>query len=161
MKGSQIPSPIDIRMISNVRGLLEACLAEEAYKRNRPVDELDVKFTITDEKSANPEAVTFINCWLMSGNVSFRSGRLISSDSPFKKIPHLVCEVIEKNENDQAFKCPMFKSIPCKAINASAERIDGELDNFIRFVEISTQIPQWQSVANGTAIICHMSEHFA
>jgi hypothetical protein len=40
------------------------------------------------------------------------------------------------------------------------ERIDGELDNFLWYMELDPTIQKRANIANSTAVICHIAERF-
>lgn len=68
------------------------------------------------------------------------------------------------NSIDQSlYKCPLFKSIPSEefALEEDFTRIDGEMENFIQYIYLPTNEPQWRHIANGTALVCHITDKFS
>jgi hypothetical protein len=163
LKGSVTPSPVDVRCVSNIRGLLEAYLIEAASVEHEIVTDLRLSVTIRNEKEPRRDALVLANCWVVAAAADPEIQSLSEGDSPFSKIPQLVFEPVHRAMVDSSFpKIPLFKSLPNRelALARDFERIDGEVANFICYLWMDSAIPEWNRTVNGTAIVCHMSEIF-
>ena len=63
---------------------------------------------------------------------------------------------------DDIYYCPMFKSLPSEEfiLDYDYNRTDGIIENFIMYVPLHTTEPVWRHIANGTSLICHISDVF-
>ena len=92
-------------------------------------------------------------------NESFTKSFLLNEDS---------CVVFSDPNNRNIigrslYKCPLFKSIPSEefALDEDFTRIDGEMENFIQYIYLPTNEPEWRHIANGTALVCHTTDTFS
>ena len=69
---------------------------------------------------------------------------------------------ISKITGKTIFKCPLFKSVPLQEFSVSEDfdRYDGIIENFVQNIDLPTNEPEWRHAANGTALICHISDRF-
>jgi hypothetical protein len=162
LKSGDLPMPVDVRLISNVKGLFSSYLSEAAVRGGRHLGELDFEFGIVGEKEMRKDCLVLTNCWLLSAGYHEEAKVIVEPTAPFKKIPQLTCQVAEILRESTGFQCPMFKSLPSReyALEADFERIDGEVENFVRYIELEAAVADAALVANGVAIVCHFPEQF-
>ena len=160
LKGSVIPSPTDARLLTNVKGIFDSFLIEEALKRCKPASELDYRFILCADKTPfRTNGFILSNCWLVG--VGHANQKLTTATTPFTRIAQLVCEVVDRSQSENLIKIPIFKKLPCSSISGPFNRIDGEVDNFVRHAYIQSDIPQSSCTSNGACIVCQLAEYFA
>lgn len=160
LKGHVIPSPTDVRMLSDIRGLFNSYIAEEALKRGCPASDLDFRFIISNDKNPyRTNGFILSNCWLVG--VSHANQKLTTATAPFTRIPQLVCEVVPRDDNADLVRCPIFKRLPSTSISGPFDRIDGEVENFIRYAHLPSDLTASECTSNGACIVCQLAEFFA
>jgi hypothetical protein len=162
LKSTEPPSPIDVRLISNIRGLFEAYTIEVSLAQNIPAHQLGVEGTIIGERETRRDCLILTNCWLVGLRSDEESGACVEALHPFSLLPQLACEVKLIVQGTKKSVVPLFKSIPSReyALPTDYERIDGELENFVRYIELDSTVQEWANIANSAAVICHIAERF-
>jgi hypothetical protein len=162
LKGSVLPSPIDIRCISNIRGLFDSFLAESAVAKGKMVNELVPSVMIANDKVPKKDCLVLANCWLMSAGFDIEEKSVVPGVTPFVNIPQLVWDIVPRENDTGGYPIPMFKSVPNRitALARDFERVNGEVVNLVASVRLQTAVPEWQARLDGMAIVCHLSEYF-
>jgi hypothetical protein len=162
LKSIEHPAPIDARLISNLRGLFDAYTLEAALARNVPVDRLALSWTVARERETRRDCLVLTNCWLMGAGYDEQAEACVEAARPFAPLPQLVCEVKMAGQIQRKCPLPLFKSVPARefALHSDYERVDGEVENFIRYIELDSTVPDWSNIANAAAVICHLAERF-
>jgi hypothetical protein len=162
LKGSVFPSPIDIRCISNIRGLFDSFFAEGALAKGTAVDGLVPSVMIANDKVPKKDCLVLANCWLMSAGFEIQDKSVVSGTAPFIKIPQLVWDIVPRENDTGGHLIPVFKSVPNRmtALARDYDRVNGEIVNLVASVKLQATVPEWRAKLEGMAIICHMSEYF-
>jgi hypothetical protein len=163
LKSVDLPCPIDVRLISNVKGFFEAYIAETAFVKNMQVGQLALELGVMGERETRRGCIILTNCWLLAAGYDRENGTFVKPHAPLVRLPQVTCEAIARRQSHNQFECPLFKSLPARemALQSDFQRVDGEVENLIRYVEIDSTVPESTNVANGVAIICHNVERFS
>ncbi|OHT04291.1 Dynein heavy chain family protein [Tritrichomonas foetus] len=196
MKDQNIPHPIDIRFICNIKGLFLSFLAEESIRLKIPMCKLKFEYTtkeIIDESINKNSILSLSNISVMCGSYRETANSFVDNSpnqTAFSKMPTINCTITKKksklelnqqtiptkednknkekeaekdHEYDGMFRCPLFKSIPTEEFSLieDFQRNDGEIENFIQYIYLPTDEPEWRHIANGTSLICHTTDNFS
>ena len=160
------PEVISVRLITNIRGLILSFLHFVAALHNVSADQMMLEFNFDQDPS--PDTLNLSDIYLMCGEYNIEKNRLTFpslSTRFFTKMPTLVVSVVkrtQRNTSSRPFLCPLFYSVPDKRLMLKKEkiRVDGELENFVRYIPICSDVSDRTLVTTGTALICHLNEKF-
>ena len=117
--------------------------------------------------SSTANSLVLNNIYLLAGNWDGVQNRLIAPNPkthPYMKMPPLCISLVKRTQKESGFyMCPMFKSAP-SSDNCSKNdriRIDGEINNFIRYIPVKTDEVDKQLIASGTCFVCHPPQSFS
>ncbi|EAX91539.1 Dynein heavy chain family protein [Trichomonas vaginalis G3] len=159
------PPTIDISLVSDVRGLILSYSHEVAVMMNVVVDSLMIDFEFNDSPT-HPNALNLDGIYLMAGNYDSISRKLIPTNQkskPFVKMPRLSIALMKRTPRDKrVYMCPLFKSAPSFDCTTTMDRrrVDGEIENLIRYIPIPSDVSDKNLIASGTSLICHIPEVF-
>jgi hypothetical protein len=149
---------IDVRLMSNLQGLLQALLQEASLKT--PECDYELKFT----PGGNGEGgFVLTNISILAG--CYQSGliRPPAKAPPIGKMPPMHCVAMPKApKRSNTFLCPLFRTPAVKkyALESDFERVDGEPRVFIWYIPMHSKLGDRVLIANGTALICQVPEAF-
>lgn len=162
----KVPSIIDIRFIQDIRGLMWAFISYIAYINKGSADLLQYKVTFSP-KSHIDNSLVISNMYLMGAKFDQQTESITSieaGESCFNKLPLLQFEPVEDyTKPEDTFEIPIYRSLPMNgiALNHDMKRTDGELNNYVYSIHMKSKLSERTLIANGTAIICHVSDKFA
>ena len=160
-----MPCRIDVNFVNDLKGLINAYTHEISTRKNIVVDAmmLDYQFSL----SSSPGALVLTNVHLMAGNWDDGNRKLVQPNhksKPYTNMPPLVIKQTNRipRGDGRMFMCPLFKSSPSADLCTSEDRvrIDGEIENFIKYIPVTTDVTDKYLIAAGTAFVCHIPEEF-
>lgn len=160
------PTSIDVNYLCDIRGLILAYAHEVSIMMNVVVDSMMVDFEFTDSPS-HPNSLILEGISLMSGNYDVVSRKLAPANpktKPFMAMPKLCVSILKRAPREKrVYMCPMFKSSPSLDCTTAHDRkrIDGEIENLVRYIPIPSDVSDKNLIACGTSLICHIPEPFA
>ena len=155
-----------IKLISNIKGLLLSFLYEISNQKDISIDQLILDFSFSFQISNNNSILSISDIYLLSGNIDSNFNLIIPNQKTplFLKMPYLIINPIKRisKKDKNNFLCPLFKSLPNKkfCLKTDLIRIDGEIDNFIRYIPLKSDISDKFLITSNTSLICHIPEIF-
>jgi len=157
---------VDIRYISNLKGFFYSYLNEIAFQKQVSTDTLILEYSFSSEHVSYNDFIVITGAYILSGSFDQQTNKLCFPNSktlPFTEIPALICYVSKKNnKKDTMYLCPMFRSLPSQeyCLESDLIRKDGEIENFIRYIPIKSDVSDKHLISAGTSIICQMPDSF-
>lgn len=161
---------IDCRLIRSIKGLLLAFLHQVAFDKSISVDNMIYEFDFTEYPKPSSSSLVLNNLYMCAGSYNLTEKsleRISNTTSPFTKMPSLCCFATKRTtKTTKVFQCPLFTSLPQHdennefMLSQQKERFDGEINNFVWYIPLKTDITDKQCMTEGTCLICHLPDIF-
>lgn len=169
LKKSILYSPVDVRFITSLRGLLVNYLNEIAIQRQMTTDVLSLDFefsTSDDEVQSSRTNLKLTNLLLIGGNWNFVEKKLIAPNSktkPIFEMPIVTCVPVKMQAKAQFnFICPLYRSVPSKSLSLDCDKVvvDGVSDNLQWQIPLQSSLVEKALVTSGVCLICQKPDCF-
>jgi hypothetical protein len=163
------PQIIDARAIDDLRSFMFAFLSDTAVSKGAPENGVIYEFSIVEQSTeVPPDAFGLKGVYMVAGGIE--NGKLSlppEEGATSQKLPLLLCKVVEKAEDveeEQLFKCPLYRTAFVNELNMNEEDFElseAEFDNFVWEVALATDEPEIDFILTGTALFCRVPDQIA
>lgn len=163
---SALIESVDVRLFSNLRGLLFAYMSEIASKRGLTTDSVSIEFSVIGENQKPPDGfICLTGIHLLCGTYTEAKLVLNRQTKTLQKIPSLLCTVTKSVPRNSAttFMCPLYRTFFVDSLHSRHSinsYVDGQDENLIWYVPLRTDNSQSELIANGTSMLCVLPEQF-
>ena len=164
------PSSIDVKLITDVKGLLYSYLDDIALQRQMTTDVLTYDFVFGEQKAAsivgNGSYLCLTGISLVAGNWDHNERKLILPNPktpPIFSMPDCLCVPVKvSTRTHHAFLCPLFRSMPSKSfmLESDKELYDGVASNFQWCIPLKTDLFEKALISTGVCLICQKPDNF-
>jgi hypothetical protein len=146
---------INCRLFSNLRGLLQAYLAENLEGLGPDQATLEFAFLSENDIELVPSSGLILRglrlvCGMIEGG-SLTVDRMCRTVEPF---PDVLVNVVRIGAKVNKFMCPLFRTL--RVGGEKGEYLDGQPEDLIWQVPLKTENTQIELVANGTCLVCEL-----
>lgn len=182
LKNSMVPTPVDVRYVSDLKSLMFSYLNEIAIQRQMTTDVLSFEFvfnsdeTLKMNKNISIESFDGVNAAagglllsglsLVAGNWDFNEGKLVlpnSKTQPISSMPELLCVPVKtKGKSQHVFICPLYRSIPSAhfMLENDMNVVDGVAENLQWEIPLKSDVAEKLLVSSGVSLICQKPDIF-
>jgi hypothetical protein len=152
-----------LEFVRDVKGLIASYLHEMSLQRAQPAVTGWIMFQVSDGIREHDAGLILNDAWLVGANFNVRNGTIVEVNQKtpaFVNIQQLVCVARwaadggRPSDEKEKYLCPFYFQLPDG---------DGEVpdvDNFIGFVPLETEVPIATLQADGVALLCQLPAAF-
>lgn len=154
---------VDVKLISNIRGLLQSFMTEQVEHRNLSTDNVGLEFNPIDTSVTQcpPNSIVLTGIHIVQGRFSRESMKVyIDRDTYLCDNFMNICVSVGKPTAEKVFMCPLVRTLFIEGIsrNSSLTYTDGCPDNLIWYIPLQSDVQQQIPVTNSTCLVCVIPE---
>ena len=154
---------VDFRLISNIKGVLQAFYIESLTSKGSTTDNLSLEFKPLKEKESPPKgAIELVGLSLIAGHWNQEDNKLEVTrySQAIEGFPHVAVTLGKATNTAKTFMCPLLRTMSINGLSRSGvpSYTDGCPDNLIWYIPFACDQQQSFVVSNSTCIVCALPE---